>query len=110
MPRTSLFLLSRAIHKTKLIPKLGGSVREPLSCASSTVHTHLPFKSLASRNNSPCLEQRYSSKNRIRYINFYFAGIYLLRPDNLLTSYNIVPGISDYSGILLEVEWDEIYR
>jgi hypothetical protein len=36
--------------------------------------------------------------------------IYLLRPDNSLTSCNIVPSISDHSGVLLEVEWDEICR
>jgi hypothetical protein len=36
--------------------------------------------------------------------------IYLLRPDNTLNSCNIVPGISDHSGVLLEVEWDENCR
>jgi hypothetical protein len=33
--------------------------------------------------------------------------IYLLRPDNSLTSCIIVPGISDHSRVLLEVEWDK---
>jgi hypothetical protein len=32
--------------------------------------------------------------------------IYLLRPDNLLISCNIIPEIRDHSGVLLEVEWD----
>jgi hypothetical protein len=36
--------------------------------------------------------------------------IYLLRPDNSLTSFIIVPGISDHSGVLLEAEWSEICR
>jgi hypothetical protein len=36
--------------------------------------------------------------------------VYLLRPDNSLTSCNIVPGISDHSGVLLEAEWGEICR
>ncbi|PNF26575.1 hypothetical protein B7P43_G13054, partial [Cryptotermes secundus] len=36
--------------------------------------------------------------------------IYLLRPENSLTSCNIVPGISDHSGVVLEVEWDGICR
>jgi hypothetical protein len=34
--------------------------------------------------------------------------IYLLRPDNSLTSCNIAPGINDHNGVLLEAEWDEI--
>jgi hypothetical protein len=34
--------------------------------------------------------------------------IYLLRPECLLISYNILPRISDCKGVLLEVEWDEI--
>jgi hypothetical protein len=31
--------------------------------------------------------------------------IYLLRPDNSFISCNILPGISDHCGVLLEVEW-----
>ena len=34
--------------------------------------------------------------------------IYLLRPECSLISSNILPGISDHNGVLLEVEWDEI--
>jgi hypothetical protein len=34
--------------------------------------------------------------------------IYPLRPECLLISCNILPGISDHNGVLLEVEWDEI--
>jgi hypothetical protein len=37
-------------------------------------------------------------------------GIYILRPDNSLSSCNIVSGTSDHSSVLLEVEWDEIFR
>ena len=33
-----------------------------------------------------------------------------LRPECSFVSCNILPGISDYSGVLLEVEWDEISR
>jgi hypothetical protein len=36
--------------------------------------------------------------------------IYFLRPDNSLTSCNIAHSISNHSGVLLEVEWDEICR
>ena len=36
--------------------------------------------------------------------------IYLLRPESSLISSNILPGISDHNGVLLEVEWDSIYR
>jgi hypothetical protein len=36
--------------------------------------------------------------------------IYLLRPECLLISYNILPGISDHNRVLLEVKWDEICR
>ena len=36
--------------------------------------------------------------------------IYLLRPESSLISCNILPGISDHNGVLLEVEWDEISR
>ena len=36
--------------------------------------------------------------------------IYLLRPESLLISRNILPGISDHNGVLLEVEWDENCR
>ena len=36
--------------------------------------------------------------------------IYLLRPECSLVSCNILPGISDHNGVLLEVEWDEISR
>jgi hypothetical protein len=34
--------------------------------------------------------------------------IYLLRSDCSLISCNILPGISDHNGVLLEVEWDKI--
>ena len=34
--------------------------------------------------------------------------ICLLRPESSLISCNILPGISDHNGVLLEVEWDEI--
>ena len=34
--------------------------------------------------------------------------IYLLRSECLLISCNILPGISNHNGVLLEVEWDEI--
>ena len=36
--------------------------------------------------------------------------IYLLRPENLLISCNILPRISDHNRVSLEVEWDEICR
>jgi hypothetical protein len=36
--------------------------------------------------------------------------IYPLRPESLLISCNILLGISDHNGVLLEVEWDEIFR
>jgi len=36
--------------------------------------------------------------------------IYLLRHECSLISCNILPGISDHNGVLLEVEWDEISR
>jgi len=36
--------------------------------------------------------------------------IFLPKPENSLISCNILPGISDHNGVLLEVEWDEIYR
>jgi len=36
--------------------------------------------------------------------------IYLLTPESSLISCNILPGISDHNGVLLEVEWDEICR
>jgi hypothetical protein len=36
--------------------------------------------------------------------------IYLLRPESLLISCNILPTISDHNKVLLEVEWDEICR
>ena len=36
--------------------------------------------------------------------------IYLFRPECSLISCNILPGISDHNGVLLEVEWDEICR
>ena len=34
--------------------------------------------------------------------------IYLLRPESSLISCNVLPGISDHDGVLMEVEWDEI--
>ena len=37
-------------------------------------------------------------------------GIHLLRPESSLISCNILPGISDHNGVLLEVEWDKISR
>ena len=33
--------------------------------------------------------------------------IYLLRPESSLIACNILPGISDHNGGLLEAEWDE---
>jgi len=36
--------------------------------------------------------------------------IYLLRPESSLIPYNILPGISDHDEVLLEVEWNEIFR
>jgi hypothetical protein len=36
--------------------------------------------------------------------------IYLLRPECSLISCNILPGISDHNGVLLEAEWDKICR
>jgi hypothetical protein len=36
--------------------------------------------------------------------------IYLLRPESSHISCNILPGISDHYGVLLEVEWDVIYH
>jgi hypothetical protein len=36
--------------------------------------------------------------------------IYLIKPESLLISCNILSGISDHNGVLLEVEWDEICR
>jgi hypothetical protein len=36
--------------------------------------------------------------------------IYLLRPESSLISCNIVPGVSDHNGVLLEVEWDKNCR
>ena len=36
--------------------------------------------------------------------------IYLLIPGISLVSCNILPGISDHNGVVLEVEWDEICR
>jgi len=35
---------------------------------------------------------------------------YLLWNESSLISYNILPRISDYNGVSLEVEWDEICR
>ena len=34
--------------------------------------------------------------------------IYLLKPESSLISCNVLPGISDHDGVLMEVEWDEI--
>jgi hypothetical protein len=34
--------------------------------------------------------------------------IYLIKPESSLISCNILSGISDHKGVLLEVEWDEI--
>jgi hypothetical protein len=36
--------------------------------------------------------------------------IYLLRPESSLISSNILPGISDHKWVLLEVEWDAIFK
>ena len=36
--------------------------------------------------------------------------VYLLRPESSLVSCNILPGISEHNGVLLEVEWDENCR
>ena len=36
--------------------------------------------------------------------------IYLLRPESLLISCNVLPGISNHNGVLLLVEWNEIWR
>jgi hypothetical protein len=36
--------------------------------------------------------------------------IYLLKPESSLISRNIVPGISDHNGVLLQVEWYEKCR
>ena len=36
--------------------------------------------------------------------------IYLLKPASSLISCNILPGISDHNGVLLEAEWDDICR
>jgi len=36
--------------------------------------------------------------------------IYLLRPGSSLTSCNILPGISDHTEVMLEIERDEICR
>jgi hypothetical protein len=36
--------------------------------------------------------------------------IYLIKPESSLISCNILSGISDHNGVLLEVEWDEICR
>jgi hypothetical protein len=35
--------------------------------------------------------------------------VYLVWPESSFTSSSIVQGISDYCGVLLEVEWDENY-
>ncbi|PNF39896.1 hypothetical protein B7P43_G00924 [Cryptotermes secundus] len=35
--------------------------------------------------------------------------VYLVRPENLFTSCSVIQGISDHCGVLLEVEWKEIY-
>jgi len=36
--------------------------------------------------------------------------VYILRPECSLISCNILPEISDYNGVLLEEEWNEICR
>ena len=36
--------------------------------------------------------------------------ICLIRPENALISCNLLPGINDHKGVLLEVEWIEICR
>jgi hypothetical protein len=36
--------------------------------------------------------------------------IYLIKPESLLISCNVLSGISDHNGVLLEVEWDVICR
>jgi hypothetical protein len=36
--------------------------------------------------------------------------IYFLRPECSLVSCNILHGISDHNGVLLEVEWEEVSR
>ena len=36
--------------------------------------------------------------------------IYLLRPGNALISCNVLPGISDHEGVLLEVQWSDKCR
>jgi hypothetical protein len=36
--------------------------------------------------------------------------IYLLRLEDSFISCNILPGISDHNGVLLKVEWDNIFR
>ena len=33
--------------------------------------------------------------------------VYLVRPERSFTSRNIVQGISDHYGVMLEVEWEE---
>jgi hypothetical protein len=38
---------------------------------------------------------------------YMILDIYLIRPESLYISCDVVPGISDHNGVLLEVEWDE---
>jgi hypothetical protein len=35
--------------------------------------------------------------------------VYLVRPEKLVISCSIIQGVSDHHGVLLEVEWEEIY-
>ena len=41
---------------------------------------------------------------------YALLDIYLLRPESLFTSCNILPGIIDHNGVLLEVEWMKFVR
>ena len=69
--------------------------------------------------NAECASGTQAFINRLVWDNGYtqvvdcptrgdaLLDVYLVRPESSFTSCNVVQGISDHSGVLLEVEWEE---
>ena len=53
------------------------------------------------------MRKSYSQVVESRTRGDALLDVYLVRPENSFTTSSVVQGITDHSGIILEVEWEE---
>jgi hypothetical protein len=59
--------------------------------------------------NSSVWENEYSQVIDSPTLGDALLHVYLVRPENSVTSSGIVQGVSDYLAVILEVEWEDTY-